>query len=148
MKIKELFPDVISEDQNFEYKSVLNPDNPIKWAKTIVGYANSDGGVIFVGVSDDGEAFGLDLGAVDQTKNLISKVNDRHIFPHAKISYVLRNVDAEAEHFVLGVRLLQQILLSGIEMEILMRKSLSEAMVILRLLHRKRLLHCQGGSPE
>lgn len=104
MKIKELFPDVISEDQNFEYKSVLNPDNPIKWAKTIVGYANSDGGVIFVGVSDDGEAFGLDLGAVDQTKNLISKVNDRHIFPHAKISYVLRNVDAEAEHFVLGVK--------------------------------------------
>jgi len=106
MKIKELFPDVISEDQSFEYKSVLNQDNPIKWAKTIVGYANSEGGIIFVGVSDDGEAFGLDLGAVDRTKNLISRVNDRHIFPHARISYLLRSIDPEAEHFVLGIKVL------------------------------------------
>ena len=37
-------------------------------AKTIVGYANGDGGVLFVGVSNDGEAFGLTLDEVDKTK--------------------------------------------------------------------------------
>lgn len=40
MKISELYPDVVSEDVDYEYKAQLNPDNPIKWAKTIVGYAN------------------------------------------------------------------------------------------------------------
>ena len=56
MHIRELFPDVISEDLDYEYKTVLNPDKPIKWAKTIVGYANGKGGVMFVGVSNEGEA--------------------------------------------------------------------------------------------
>ena len=50
MHIRELFPDVISEDLDYEYKTVLNPDKPIKWAKTIVGYANGNGGIMFVGV--------------------------------------------------------------------------------------------------
>ena len=51
MKIKELYPDVITEDLDYEYKAVLNPENPVKWAKTIVGYANRKGGILFVGVS-------------------------------------------------------------------------------------------------
>ena len=36
MKIKEIYPDVITEDTSYEYKAVLNPDNPIKWAKTLL----------------------------------------------------------------------------------------------------------------
>ena len=103
MKVSELFPDVISEDLNCEYKAQLNRDNPVKWAKTVVGYANGSGGVMFVGVSDDGEAFGIDLDQIDKTKNLIAVINDRHIFPHAKIRYMMRSVDENAEHFVLGV---------------------------------------------
>lgn len=39
MKIRELYPDVITEDTSCEYKAVLNQDNPIKWAKTLIGYA-------------------------------------------------------------------------------------------------------------
>lgn len=104
MKIKELYPDVITEDMNYEYKAVLNQDNPIKWAKTLIGYANDRGGTLFVGVSNDGEAFGINLEEIDKTKLLISKINDRHIFPHVKVSYMMRSVDAEAEHFVLAVK--------------------------------------------
>lgn len=104
MKIKELYPDVITEDLNYEYKAVLNPENPIKWAKTIIGYANDKGGTLFVGVSNNGEAFGIDLEEIDKTKLLISRINDRHIFPHVKVTYMMRSVDAEAEHFVLGVK--------------------------------------------
>ncbi len=104
MKIKELYPDAINENLNYEYKSILNQDNPIKWAKTIIGYANSDGGALFVGVNNDGEAFGLTLDQIDKTKLLIAKVNDRHIFPHAKISYTMTSSDDNAEHFVLAVK--------------------------------------------
>ena len=107
MHIKELYPDVITEDLNHEYKAVLNPDNPVKWAKTIVGYANGTGGVLFVGVSDSGEAFGLSLDVIDTTKNLIALINDRHIFPHARIQYMMRSVDVDAEKFVLGVKVVQ-----------------------------------------
>lgn len=61
MKIRELYPDVITEDTSYEYKAVLNPDSPIKQAKTLIGYANDKGGTLFVGVSNDGEAFGINL---------------------------------------------------------------------------------------
>ena len=106
MHIRELYPDVITEDLNHEYKAVLNPDNPVKWAKTIVGYANGTGGVMFVGVSDTGEAFGLSLDDIDKTKNLIALINDRHIFPHTRIQYMMRSVDADAEKFVLAVNVM------------------------------------------
>ncbi len=53
MNIRELYPDVITENMEYEYKAMLNPENPIKWAKTIVGYANDHGGILFVGVSND-----------------------------------------------------------------------------------------------
>lgn len=43
MRITELYSDVIAEDRKYEYKAVLNPDNPVKWAKSLVGYANGDG---------------------------------------------------------------------------------------------------------
>ena len=42
MKISDLYSDVVSEDLKYEYKAELNPDNPVKQAKTIVGYANGD----------------------------------------------------------------------------------------------------------
>lgn len=103
MKISELYIDVIAENMNYEYKAALNTDNPVKWAKTIVGYANGEGGILFVGVSNDGDAFGLNLEEIDRTKNLIARVIDRHIFPHVKVRYMMRSVDADAERFVLAV---------------------------------------------
>lgn len=103
MKITELFYDVITEDIECEFKSILKSENPVKWAKTIVGFANSDGGMLFVGVSNNREAFGLDLDEIDRTKNLVAKINDRHIFPHVKLRYMMRSVDANAERFVLAI---------------------------------------------
>lgn len=106
MKISELYSNVINEDLEYEYKAELNPNSPINWAKTIVGYANGKGGIIFVGVSNDGEAFGLAIAEIDKTKNLIARINDRNIFPHARIQYLMQSVDDRAERFVLGVKVL------------------------------------------
>ena len=87
MKINELYSDILTEDTKYEFKAILNPNEPLKWAKTIVAYANGEGGYIFVGVSDNRDAFGLSVEEIDKTKNLISLINDRHIFPHAKMTY-------------------------------------------------------------
>lgn len=106
MKITELFSDVITEDLNYEYKAELNRDKPLKWAKTIVGFANGEGGIIFVGVSNDGTAFGLDLDKIDQTKNLVAVVNDRHIFPHVRYRFMLRSVDDDAKKFILAIKVI------------------------------------------
>ena len=74
--------------------------------KTIIGFANGNGGIMFVGVANDGEAFGIDLDEIDKTKNLIAIVNDRHIFPHAKVKYMMRSVDADAERYILAVNVI------------------------------------------
>lgn len=47
---------------------------------------------MFVGVSNEGEAFGISLDEIDKTKNLIATINDRHIFPHARVQYMLRSL--------------------------------------------------------
>lgn len=106
MKITDLYSDILIENTKYEFKAQLNQDNPVKWAKTIVGYANGEGGFLFAGVSNDGEAFGLTLDELDRTKNLVALVNDRHIFPHAKLSFLMRSVDDNAERFVLGIKVL------------------------------------------
>ena len=106
MKISDLYPDVLMEDARCEFKAALNPENPVKWAKTIVAYANGDGGYIFVGVSNEREAFGLNMEEIDKAKNLVSLVNDRHIFPHAHFSFQMRSVDDKAERFVLAIKVL------------------------------------------
>lgn len=141
-KSKEIYPDVITEDTSYEYKAVLNRIIPLR-AKTLIGYANDKGGTLFIGVSNDGEAFGIDLEEVDKTKLLISRINDRHIFPHIKISYMMRSVDSNAEHFVLAVKVApadsviryregdynETVFIKGEEMRLLQ--------------HRKKLFHFQ-----
>ena len=104
MKINELYSDILAEDTKYEFKALLNPNEPLKWAKTIVAYANGKGGYIFVGVSDNRDAFGLSVEEIDKTKNLITLINDRHIFPHVKMTYGMRSVDDNAEKFVLAVK--------------------------------------------
>lgn len=57
------------EGDRIEFKSTLrwniNADKPgkeveISWLKTVVAYLNSDGGILVIGVSDDGEVTGIE----------------------------------------------------------------------------------------
>ena len=54
MNITELFPDAIMEDTKHEFKAKLNEDGPLSWVKTLIAFANGDGGFLFVGDSDEG----------------------------------------------------------------------------------------------
>ena len=53
MRIDELYPDAITEYLDCEYKAVLNVENPVKWAKTMVGFTDGRMGILFVDVSND-----------------------------------------------------------------------------------------------
>ena len=48
------------ESKIVEYKEEVNHKNYEKWAKTVVAFANTDGGSIYFGVNDDGELIGLE----------------------------------------------------------------------------------------
>lgn len=89
MNIDELIGKDSLENKECEYKLQLEDDEGRveKWAKTLVGYANTYGGYIFVGVSNEGNISGISREQVDKTKNLVLVTINRHIFPHIQVSF-------------------------------------------------------------
>ncbi len=70
------------EDQHHEFKRRI--DNPESIAGEIVAFANSDGGVLYIGIEDDGVIAGLeDFETVFQT--LANICRDRCIPPVSPI---------------------------------------------------------------
>ncbi len=88
-KISELIDSLDLENKECEYKLKLetSDDKVEKWAKTLVAFANTYGGYVFVGVSDDGDAVGLARKEIDQTKNLVLRTINRHVFPHIQVEF-------------------------------------------------------------
>ena len=85
----EIIDEINFEDKEYEFKIKLDSevDKIEKWAKTIVAFANTIGGTIFVGVNDEGIAVGLSKTDIDDTKRLVLKSIDRYIFPHIDIDF-------------------------------------------------------------
>lgn len=82
-EIEKLIGADLFENREYEYKLHLETsvDKIEKWAKTLVGYANTYGGYIFVGVSNDGNIVGISKDEVDKTKLLVLKTINRYILP-------------------------------------------------------------------
>lgn len=91
------------ENNNYEFKVKLETiDNKVeKWAKTIVGFANCDGGYLLVGVSDDGYAIGLTKKEIDETKNLVLLTINRKIFPHVSVEF--KTIKCNEEKSILSI---------------------------------------------
>ncbi len=64
------------ENQESEYKLKLerNQDESEKWMKSIVGFSNAEGGVIYVGVSNEGAAVGLTRNESMTTRTLFISI--------------------------------------------------------------------------
>lgn len=88
-KLEDLVDTDIFENKECEYKLHLetSEDKVEKWAKTLVGYANTCGGYILVGVSNKKDIVGIDGDELDRTKILVLKIINRHIFPHIQVSF-------------------------------------------------------------
>ncbi len=69
MYLKDIYPSFVTENKKYECKQILNDDKPLGWLKTVVGFANASGGILFVGVnSKDFSLVGLDEKQVDKQK--------------------------------------------------------------------------------
>ncbi len=84
------------EDQQLDFKQHIS--SPAKIARTIVSFANTDGGMIVVGIDDQGEIIGID---VPQEKFMLIKAAKRFcdppIFLHFKVLTVKKTAVLIAE---------------------------------------------------
>lgn len=50
MELKEIVPSYHFEDQTHAVIAAFNHEDPIQWLKTVDGFANACGSVLFIGV--------------------------------------------------------------------------------------------------
>lgn len=109
MYLKDIFPNYITEDSQYECKSRLDRDNIIGWLKTIDGFANSKGGILFVGVEDKtNKLIGFENSEIDKEKLYFCHTIKEHfdILPQVNIdaiSYVIK----EKTRYVLKISVLE-----------------------------------------
>lgn len=54
------------ESREYEFKVELNKEKPIGWLKTVAAFANDGGGVIYIGVTNEGYAKGFKSEEADK----------------------------------------------------------------------------------
>lgn len=69
------------ENKKIEFKVELNKNKPIGWLKTVVGYANDRGGIIYIGVSDEGYPKGFYRKETDEIQLYMVDMMKRRIDP-------------------------------------------------------------------
>lgn len=81
MKINEIIPDSEFESTEIDYKLHLDKSDPISWVKSIAAFGCKEGGIIIVGVDNNGNVAGITYEEVDETKNLVYRTVDRMVKP-------------------------------------------------------------------
>ena len=90
---EEILSDLaLGEDQYHEFKRMI--DNPESVAGEIVAFANSEGGVLYLGVDDGGQLIGL--GDTENTFQTLTHIcRDRCLPPVSPIIEQIRVTDKE-----------------------------------------------------
>ena len=106
MFLKDIYPFFKIEDKTIECKLRLNDDS-FSWLKTVAGFANSGGGVLFVGVKpDDFSLAGMDLSTADKQKQLFYQNVKNRIQADLHISTdLLSYADSGHDLYVLKIKL-------------------------------------------
>ena len=82
----------LGEDSHWEFKRVefagKRPRSPQRddWADEIAAFANTSGGVLLCGVTDDGAVQGLSRAQMDELERLLSEVCSDSIHPPIRIT--------------------------------------------------------------
>ena len=79
------------EDINMECKARLDRKDIVGWIKTISGFANAEGGSLFIGVEDKtNKLIGFSRKDADNERNFLNNQINEHIFPRPalKISFI------------------------------------------------------------
>lgn len=81
MNLKDIVPNFISEDRQFECKGRLDRDDILGWLKTIDGFANAKGGILYLGVKDKSyDLIGFEEPEIDKEKLFLFNTMSQH-FP-------------------------------------------------------------------
>ncbi len=79
MNLSELFNKYTTEDNQYECKARLDRENVIGWLKTVDGFANSNGGILFIGVEDKtNKLIGFDNSEIDKEKMFFYHTLEAH----------------------------------------------------------------------
>ncbi|MCR5769645.1 MAG: putative DNA binding domain-containing protein [Butyrivibrio sp.] len=94
------------ESKEIECKQFLNRDDIEGWIKTIAGFANADGGTMYIGVDDKtNKLIGFERKQADSERNYFNNQVNEHLSPRPPykidfISYKIR----EKELFIIAVK--------------------------------------------
>ena len=70
------------ENSEFECKARLNRDDVSGWLKTIAGFANAEGGTLYIGVEDkSNKLIGFARDKADSERNFLNNQVNEHISP-------------------------------------------------------------------
>jgi predicted HTH transcriptional regulator len=98
MNSKELFA-IIARDEDSKHQFKSNVISDISLAAEMVAFSNTQGGMLMIGVADDGSIAGLNRGDMGRLSNLISNVASQHVKP--PINPVTENIALD-DGLVLG----------------------------------------------
>jgi predicted HTH transcriptional regulator len=96
MEIKELKTQ-IKQGENLTVEFKLKTNHPEKIIKEIVAFANSKGGRLLIGISDEKEIKGLKF--IDEDEYVLVKNIETHIFP--KINYTIEKVKIDSKDILI-----------------------------------------------
>ena len=100
MTLSELQAQVaLGEDSRRQFKQDMQ--SPDALAAEMAAFANSEGGVIFLGVADDGSLPGLSLADVSRLNQMISNVAAQHV--RSPLTVQTENVDLENGRLVIAL---------------------------------------------
>lgn len=69
MQLNELIKDFVTENIQFECKARLNREDSLGWLKTVDGFANTKGGILFIGIEDKSyKVIGFEDNQLDKEK--------------------------------------------------------------------------------
>lgn len=92
------------EDENIEYKVKLNFDESYdKWLKTLCGFANSDGGLLYVGVNNDYQVVGFKRSEIDAIKRSVESYCRNHTSPILRCEFSDCVVEGEKDLYYLKI---------------------------------------------
>ena len=106
MFIEELIDDVQLESYRTEYKGKLNREDVVGWLKTVAGFANGDGGDMYIGVEDrTHKLIGFVRNDADKERNYFNNQVNEHLWPRPVMDIdFLRYTIKEQERFVIHIK--------------------------------------------
>ena len=106
MFLEEIVDTSLIENNEVECKGKLDRSNVIGWLKTFAGFANANGGMIYVGVEDkSNKLIGLDRANADSERNYFNNQVNEHISPRPpyKINFIRYEI-RDKERFILEIK--------------------------------------------